>query len=248
MNRKISVITVVYNPGIILEWTIKSVRNQVFKDIEYIIVDGGSNDGTLKLIEQYPEVITKWISEPDTGLYNAMNKGLNLASGEYVMFLNAGDIFFDDEVLSRIFSPNIPSADIFYGETMIIDNEGRDIGMRRLKAPEELSWKSLIDGMLVCHQSFIVRKDICRNYNEKYKIASDYDWMLHCLKNAKIVKNTHLIISKFLDGGINKHYIRKALWERFLIMLQNYNFFLVVMNHFRIGYRFAVSYYKNRRF
>jgi len=171
-----------------------------------------------------------------------------MASGDYVMFLNAGDFFYNNEVLSTIFSDNKPVSDIYYGETMIIGQDGRDIGMRRLKTPEELSWKSLIDGMLVCHQSFIVKKAICRNYNEKYKIAADYDWMMHCLKNANTIFNTHLIISKFLDGGLNKHNIRKALWERFQIMIKNYNFFLVVLNHFRIGYRFAVSYYKNRRF
>jgi len=248
MSIKVSIITVVFNAGKFLERTLQSVRDQKYNNIEFIVIDGGSKDNTLALIESYNPIISRWISEPDKGLYHAMNKGLQMATGEYLMFLNAGDIFYNDQVLSSVFSGDIPPSDVYYGETMIMDAEGREIGMRRLKAPEQLSWKSLIDGMLVCHQSFIVRKDICSNYNLKYRIAADYDWMLYCLKQAKSIRNTHLIISKFLDGGINKHNIRKALWERFQIMIKNYNFFLVVLNHFRIGYRFAVSYYKNRRF
>jgi glycosyltransferase involved in cell wall biosynthesis len=248
MSIKISVITVVYNAGDFFEWTLKSVRDQKYDDLEYIIIDGGSRDNTTDLIEKYNQIITKWISEPDDGLYSAMNKGLHMATGDYIMFLNAGDVFYSTEVLKQIFSGIEHQADIYYGETMIMDQHGNDIGMRRLKAPEQLSWKSLIDGMLVCHQSFIVKKGICRDYNLKYKISADYDWMLNCLKNAKIIVNTHLIISRFLDGGLNKQNIRKALCERFLVMIRNYNFFLVVLNHFRIGVRFAVSYYKNKRF
>ncbi len=248
MSSKISVVTVVLNAGDLLECTLKSIRDQRYDSIEYIVIDGGSKDNTLVLIEEYKQIISKWISEPDSGLYSAMNKGLHLASGEYVMFLNAGDIFYNDEVLSQIFSSSKPDSDVYYGETMIIDQQGKELGMRRLKAPEQLTWKSLIDGMLICHQSFIVKRSICTDYNLKYKIASDFDWMLNCLKRTKSISNTHLIISKFLDGGLNKQNIRKALSERFLIMIRNYNFFLVVLNHFRIGYRFAVSYYKNRRY
>jgi glycosyltransferase involved in cell wall biosynthesis len=248
MSIKISVITVVYNAGDFFEWTLKSIRDQKYNDLEYIVIDGGSKDNTPDLIEKYNHIITKWISEPDEGLYFAMNKGLHIATGDYIMFLNAGDVFYSTDVLQQIFSASQTGADIYYGETMIMDQQGNDIGMRRLKAPEQLSWNNLIDGMLVCHQSFIVKKSICRDYNLKYKIAADYDWMLNCLKNAKIITNTHLIISRFVDGGLNKQNIRKALYERFLIMLRNYNFLLVVLNHFRIGARFAVSYYKNRRF
>ena len=248
MSIRISIITVVYNAGNFLEWTLKSVRDQKYGNIEYIVIDGGSKDNTLDLLKKYNHIITKWISEPDEGLYYAMNKGLKMMSGEYVMFLNAGDTFYNDEVLNQVFSASEPASDIYYGETMIMDRHGKNIGMRRLKAPEQLTWESLIDGMLVCHQSFIVRKSICQDYNVKYKIASDFDWMLKCLKNARSISNTHLIITRFLDGGLNKQKISKALYERFTIMIRNYNFFLVVLNHFRIGLRFGLSYYKNKRF
>ncbi len=248
MSIKVSVITVVYNAGDVFETTLKSVRDQKYVHVEYIVVDGGSKDNTLELIEKYKEGISKWISESDEGLYSAMNKGLNLATGDYVLFLNAGDLFFDDEVLERIFATPQTLSDVYYGETMIIDAKGREIGMRRLKAPEVLTWKSLIDGMLVCHQSFIVKKSIAPEYNLKYKIAADYDWMMNCLKNARTITNTHLIISKFLDGGLNKQNIRKALKERFLIMIKNFNIILVILNHIPISFRFAASYLKHRRF
>ena len=246
MSAKISVITVTWNPGEVFEWTLKSVKEQKFCDIEYIVIDGGSKDGTLDLVSRYIGSISKWVSEPDEGLYSAMNKGLRMANGKYVLFLNAGDIFFDSEVLEKVFS--LPEADVYYGETMITDSNGKDIGMRRLKAPEVLSWKSLINGMLVCHQSFIVKRELCREYNTSYRIAADYDWMLDCLKKAGTVTNTKLIISKFLDGGINKHNIIKALRERFKIMTGNFNFILVVLNHFRIGVRFLFSYLSHGRF
>jgi glycosyltransferase involved in cell wall biosynthesis len=248
MKAKISIITVVYNAGRFLESTLKSVKNQSYPNIEYIVIDGGSTDNTLDLIDKYNPLITKCISEPDEGLYSAMNKGLKLATGTHLMFLNAGDIFNNDDVLSSIFRSGENLSDIYYGETIIINQEGVELGMRRLKAPEKLTWKSLKDGMLVCHQSFIVKRELSQEYNLKYKIAADFDWMLSCLKKAKSIENTHMVISKFMDGGINKQNISKALFERFQIMIKNYNFFLVLLNHFVIGYRFTVSYIKNGRF
>lgn len=248
MNPSISVITVVFNGGEVFDWTLQSIRHQTYENIEYIIIDGGSTDETLERINKNKEIISKWISEPDDGLYSAMNKGLALASGEYVLFLNAGDFFYDNEVLEKIFSGDYPIADIYYGDTMIIGTDGHEIGKRRLRPPRILTWKNLIDGMLVCHQSFIVRRNITRDYNLEFKIASDYDWMLSCLKKASTVVNTGIIISKFLDGGINKHNILKALYERFLIMSRNYNTIHVIINHFLIAFRFIKSYLRYGRF
>jgi glycosyltransferase involved in cell wall biosynthesis len=245
---KISIITVVFNGEATIENTIQSVLNQSYSSIEYIIIDGKSKDGTLEIIKRYQDQISVFISEPDKGLYDAMNKGLDNATGEYVLFLNSGDVLHSKDVLKKIFTHEGQASDVYYGETVIINELGMDIGMRRLEAPEHLTWKSLIDGMLVCHQSFIVKKSISPDYNLKYKIAADYDWMINCLKSAESIRFTHLIISKFLDGGLNKQNISKALFERFIIMIHHYNFFLVVLNHFRIAYRFALSYLKNRRF
>ncbi len=250
MNRNpvISVITVVYNAGEMLRRTLDSIKRQTYTNIETIVVDGGSTDGTVDILMNNQDVITRWVSEPDEGLYDAMNKGLSMATGDYVWFINAGDEIFDETILTGIFEKESRESDIYYGETMIIDERGKEIGMRRLKAPEKLSWKSLINGMVVCHQSFLVRKSKAPMYETEFRIAADYSWMLQALKNADSVINTHLILSRFLDGGLNKKNIRRALSERFRIMVKHYGFFRVFFMHFPIAVRFVYYVIKNKRF
>jgi glycosyltransferase involved in cell wall biosynthesis len=247
MSARISIITVVYNGEKVLERTIESIRNQSFRDIEYLIIDGNSKDGTKAIIEKYKADISKWISEPDKGLYDAMNKGLKLATGEYVLFLNAGDQFQEKNTLKNVFQ-NQPGADVYYGETMMVDEANKDIGLRRLKAPETLSWKSLINGMLVCHQSFIMRREIAPEYNLSYRISSDYEWMLQCLKKSVIIVNTQQVISRFLDGGMNKSNILTALKERFGVMIKHYGFFRTAAMHVLIGFRFSWFVLRKGRF
>ena len=247
MSPKISIITVVYNGEKVLLRTIESIANQTFRDIEYLIIDGRSQDGTLGIIENNNHSITNWISEPDKGLYDAMNKGLRMAHGEYVLFLNAGDQFYEKTTLAKIF--DVPrDADVYYGETMMIDEAGKEIGLRRLKAPETLSWKSLINGMVVCHQSFIVRRSIAPDYDLKFIIAADYAWMVECLKKSKIIVNTQLIISRFLEGGMNKSLIFTALKERFGEMVKHYGLLKTSAVHVLIGLRFTWFVIRKRRF
>ena len=247
MSARISIITVVYNGEKVLERTIKSIRNQTFSDIEYIIIDGNSKDGTKAIIEKYKSEISQWISEPDKGLYDAMNKGLRLAKGEYVIFLNAGDQFQEKTTVEQVFR-NPVIADVYYGETMMVNDANEDIGLRRLKAPEILSWESLINGMLVCHQSFIMKREIAPEYNLRYKIAADYEWMLQCLKKSKTIVNTHQIIARFLDGGMNKSNIQTALKERFGVMVKQYGFFRTATRHILIGFRFSWFVLRKGRF
>lgn len=247
-NPRISIITVVYNGEKLIESTIQSVINQTFSNIEYIIIDGNSNDKTLDIIKKYNEQIYYWLSEPDNGLYDAMNKGLRLATGNYVCFLNAGDEFYSSGILEQVFSKITDEPDIIYGETIIMDNEGRELGFRRLKAPENLTWKSFKDGMLVCHQSIYVKRELTEPYNTKYKISADYDWVLMALKKAKEIHNSNLTLTKFLDGGLNKKNIPLALFERFRIMTKFYGFFPTLFRHFIIGIRFLIYYKKHKRF
>jgi len=248
MNKKVSIITVVLNEGDYFKWTLESIRDQKYDNIEYIVVDGGSEDNTLNLIETYKDVISRWITEPDEGLYYAMNKGLSMASGEYVMFLNAGDMFFNDDVLHHIFSCCTQDADVYYGKTMIIDRQGRELGMRRLQAPKQLTWRSLKNGMIVCHQSFIAKRSIVPFYNTRFRIASDYLWVLQTLQQAKKIINTEIIISRFLEGGINKYNIVRANWERFIIMTGKFGFFPAMFRHFIIIPRFIYYFIKHKRF
>ncbi|MGB4053301.1 MAG: glycosyltransferase family 2 protein, partial [Dysgonamonadaceae bacterium] len=135
-TKKLSVITVTYNAEHTLERTLKSVREQTYPAIEHIIVDGNSNDGTVALIHRYENERLKWISEPDKGLYDAMNKGIKMATGDYLCFLNAGDTFYDTDTVQKIFASidENHSPDILYGETAIVDDNGRFLHMRRLQA------------------------------------------------------------------------------------------------------------------
>ncbi len=245
---KITIITVVFNAVKYLESTIRSVQDQKYKNIEFIIIDAGSSDGTIDIIKKYESLVSKWISEIDEGLYYAMNKGLKMATGEYVMFLNAGDMLYNDEVLSLIFTSSATEADIYYGETMIVDQQGKEIGLRRLKAPEKLKWREMKNGMVVCHQSVIVRRSITPFFDTRYRIASDYLWVLQSLKSAEGIVNTGTVISRFMDGGMNKSNIIRALKERFIIMIKEFGFFPAFFQHFIIAGRFVIYFLKHSRF
>lgn len=249
-NPLISIITVVYNSEKYLEKTILSIAEQNSTNIEYIIIDGGSSDNTINIIQKHKQHIQISISEPDNGLYDAMNKGLEIASGEYVWFINSGDKIYDTSTVESIaqIAQNQNFPDVIYGETVIIDENEQEIGPRRLKTPETLNWKSLIDGLVVCHQSFIVKRSIAPKYNLKYKIAADYDWVLKCLKNSKNVYNSKLILSRYLDNGFSKNNIPKALSERFVIMIKKFGFLKTTLNHILIGWRFFRFLIRNKRF
>ena len=143
-HPKFSIITVTYHAGKVLEDTIQSVIYQTYRHVEYIIVDGGSKDNTLEIVRKYRDRISIVVSEPDKGLYDAMNKGIRLATGDYLCFLNAGDELHENETLQRMVhtlkGKELP--DVIYGETAIVDEEGHFLHMRRLQAPDVLHWKS----------------------------------------------------------------------------------------------------------
>ena len=134
-SYKISIITICRNVAKDLERTIKSVQYQTYKDYEYIIVDGNSSDNTVDIINQYESVITKWISEPDKGIYDAMNKGIKMASGEWLIMMNAGDYFADPDVLEKVFAREIPKGKTF----MYSDVYGLRPNGERILRP--LSWE-----------------------------------------------------------------------------------------------------------
>jgi glycosyltransferase involved in cell wall biosynthesis len=244
---KFSVITVVYNGFETLERTILSVQSQTYLNIEHIIIDGGSTDGTVELIRKYELGIVKWISEPDNGLYDAMNKGINMASGQYLWFVNSGDEINGPNVIDDIYKSN-SNADMYYGETIVVDSNGKTLGERRLKPPENLTWKDFRKGMLVSHQSVIVRKEICGFYDTSYKFSADYSWVLSALKKSDRIQNTHMVMSRFLEGGLTKQNILPGLKERFQIMVKNYGLWQTIVSHVPIAYRFARYYLKHGRF
>lgn len=236
-NPKISIITVVYNGHSLIERTINSVITQSYMNIEYIIIDGGSSDGTLEIAERYQSKIAVILSGKDNGIYDAMNKGLKIASGEYVLFLNAGDELFADQILENIFA--LGAADVYYGNTAVVSENGRILGDRRLSPPELLTWKSLQYGMCVSHQSFIAKRSLCQSYDLNYSISADIDWVIEVLKKSKVIINTHSYISRFLEGGASNKRMKKALRERFSIMIKHYGFIYTVLNHAYILLRYT---------
>ena len=238
-----SIITVTYNASQWLERTIQSIISQSYSKIEYIIIDGNSTDGTLDIIKKHQQSITHYISEPDKGLYDAMNKGLKLASGDYVWFINAGDTLYSEntvqEIIDTINKNNLP--DIIYGETKIVDPQGNSLGMRRLKAPEKLSWKSFRMGMLVCHQSFLVKRSIAELYDLQYRLTADFDWCIRCLKKTDSILNTHLILSRFLEAGLSAANRKESLRERYMIMCKYYGKIPTQIRHIWFTFRFYVA-------
>lgn len=244
----VSIITITYNAVQTLERTINSVRSQNYPSVEYILVDGASKDGTVGIIKDNIDVVSSYISEPDKGIYDAMNKGLNMANGEYVWFMNAGDELPEPDTLSRAISIAPENADVIYGETVMTDIDGNLIGERRLATPESLSWRSFQKGMVVCHQSFIARRSKADLYDTKYRFSADFDWCLRILKSSSSVCNTNIVLSRFLDGGITKQNILPGLKERFKIMTHHYGLFHTIIYHIPISIKFFSYWITKGRF
>ncbi|MBK5194556.1 MAG: glycosyltransferase [Proteiniphilum sp.] len=231
--KMLTVITVTYNAEPTLERTLKSVLEQTYPHIEHLIVDGKSNDGTLALIQQYANEKMVWISEPDNGLYDAMNKAATMAQGDYLCFLNAGDTFISPDSVERIMQSfdNEYAPDIIYGETAIVDEVGTFLHMRRLKTPEKLTWKSFRQGMVVCHQAFIVKRELFEPYDLSYRFSSDFDWCIRMMKRAKTNLNTRLTLINYLNEGMTTINRKASLKERYRIMAKYYGKLSTFLHH-----------------
>jgi len=246
MHKKplISIITVTFNAVNVLESTILSIIHQTFTDFEYIIVDGNSSDGTQDIIKKYKDKISKILIENDNGLYDAMNKAIRIAEGEYLWFLNAGDQMFDDYTLLNLFKHE-PIADIIYSDTLVVTYEGHSVGLlselTHNNAPQHLRWTDMKRGMVVCHQSFIVKKEIAPEYNLKYKLSSDVDWVITCLKRSKSVELSEKILTKFLNAGLSKQHLRAAMKERYVILQNHFGFAPNLYNHIYMLIRYMTK-------
>ena len=244
LHPKFSIITVTYNAAQVLEDTIQSVITQTYKGVEYIIIDGGSKDGTLDIINRYKTHIHTVISEPDKGLYDAMNRGIRVATGDYICFLNAGDALHEDDTLllmvHSITGEVLP--DVLYGETQLVDEEGHFVRMRRLSAPEQLTWKSFQKGMLVCHQAFFARRELVEPYDLHYRFSADFDWCIRIMKKSHNLHNTHLTLIDYLNEGMTTRNHKASLKERFHIMCKHYGYVSTVLHH--IGFVFRLLYRK----
>ena len=242
---KLSLITVTYNAGRFLERTIQSIRTQSTLDgVEYLVVDGASNDDTLDIVRRYETHISRWISEPDRGIYDAMNKGLALASGEFVWFLNAGDQLHDAQVIERFYERWNEAADVYYGDALLVNEENHTLGLRSEvtphKLPQRATWRDFDRGMVICHQSFVMRRSLAPAYRLKYPFSADIDWEIRCLKVARKVVNLDIPLSKYLVGGFSVKNHRRSLYDRFLILREHFGLLPALWNHVRIAWRAAV--------
>ncbi len=187
MPDKVTVITVTRNDAENLRKTIDSVLAQSYENREYIVIDGGSTDGTCELLGRYDHGIDVWLSEPDEGIFHAMNKGAERAIGEWILFLNSGDLFFNNRVLCDCFSEPIPAnIDAVYGNTVYAYGEKGYREYRQASALHQF-WK----GLMTCHQSFFVRRKALERgkFDLRYKVAADF----------------HSLYSLYMNGGLFFH-------------------------------------------
>ena len=242
---KFTVVTITFNAEAVLQRTLQSVLQQTHEDVEHLIIDGASTDGTLRLAEQYKtesdasarshKVIIR--SEPDDGIYHAMNKGLTQASGDYILYLNAGDSFPQADTLEQVAHRcrlnELPSDElpaVLYGNTDIVDAEGRYLHPRRLQPPVQLTWRSFRHGMLVCHQAFYARTDIAKNlqYDTRYRYSADVDWCIRVMREADRLSlplcNIGIVVANYMEQGTTTRHHRESLRERFKVMAHHYGY------------------------
>lgn len=242
----LSVITVVFNNEKDIERTMLSVLNQTYPNIEYLVIDGKSTDGTLQIIQKYHDHLAYFISEKDNGIYDAMNKGLAKATGDYVIFMNSGDEFYEKNTVKTVFATE-PDADIYYGETEMLSQNLENLGERRHKTPKNFTWRDFKYGMSVSHQAIFIRRKLVENYNLKYQLSSDIDWILSAAKKAQKIVNVHRYVAKYLVGGQSKKRHLQSLQERFAIMRKHYGLLPTVFNHVIIAFNLVWYWLKYRR-
>ena len=238
---RLSVISIAYNNLKGLQKTLAVFNGQnLLTEIEIIVVDGGSTDGTKEFLET--QTLTKnWVSEPDKGIYNAMNKGLAMAKGDYVWFLNSGDYVEDFSLIEKLLNVLKQEPDAVYGETMMVDVEGKHLGLRSVfttrKLPDNLNWTSFRLGMNVGHQSFVVKRSLALLYNEKYRYVADIDWMIRCLKACKNVVNLDAVLACFTVDGFSSVQRKASNKERYEVLKEHYGFLPNAFAHLGIVLR-----------
>lgn len=243
---KVTVITVCKNAENAIEATIKSVLSQDYKNIEYIIIDGKSTDRTTKIIHKYKNKITILISEPDAGIYDAMNKGLRYATGNVVNFLNAGDMFVDTSVVSDIVKQlKKKDTDLMYGDALIYDP----------KRPEKLTLKChqyadivFLSRWCICHQAIFAKKylfDRYGSFNTQYKLVADHEWILRMLLMHKVsTQYINRLTVRYLAGGESWNNPVRLYRERFTSLSHYLSIYKIVTNIIKLTLRGRAQYFR----
>jgi glycosyltransferase involved in cell wall biosynthesis len=220
LNPKLSIITINYNNLKGLKKTVESVASQTWKEFEYLIIDGGSTDGSVDYLVSKNEFIDYWASEPDKGVYHAMNKGINKASGEYLLFLNSGDHFYDKFVLEKN-NKLLHQGDIIYSNLQVVDTKKTFIK----EYPEMLSFSYFVKDTLP-HPATFIKKEAFKKtnlYNEDFKIASDWKFFIDgvCKYNLKY-KKVDTVFSTFYLGGMSSNPENRSIkYEEIQQVLRN---------------------------
>jgi len=235
---EISIITVCLNAEKELQLTLESVLNQRFRSYEIIVIDGGSTDNTQEVLSRYNDKIDYMVSEKDQGIYDAMNKGLKRSSGKYIIFLNAGDRFYDDEVLGVMLKDSPEGKfDVIYGDVEIVDES---IDKSWIQKAKPFTFKSLVTygtGTL-CHQAFIVRKEIAPEYNSALKYKAELQWYFDILKDNRDVKTQRIKrpVVKYAIGGKGYQNFWENLKENHKVVKEEVGW----INMIRYGYLYQV--------
>ena len=213
MNKPlITIITVSYNAVSNIEETIESVINQTYPYIEYIIIDGGSKDGTIDIIKKYEDRISNWISEPDKGIYDAMNKGIKLATGEWINFMNSGDTFFSMNTIEELFKKASYKSDIIYGNINLLLLSGEYIQKGDFVSKKEY--------MPFCHQASFSRTNLMKKYgfDTKYKICADRNFFYIAYINKAIFEYIDINVSNYeAEEGVSSVNMSEIFYEKGLI-------------------------------
>ena len=248
---KLSIITITYQAEAYLERTLKSVFEQdCAAEIDYIVVDGASTDGTLQIIEENKKQINQFVSEKDKGIYDAMNKGIGLAKGDYLLFLNAGDTFATATTLKNILNELSAHPDVLYGEAIFVTNEGVSLGLRSEatphRLPAKLTWKDFRYGMLICHQAFIAKRSIAPLFDLQYKLSSDINWEIQVLKKSTTILKSAEPICQYLMGGASVQNLKRSWQERYEVLKSHFGFFPNLLNHGIISIRGLIFAWKKQ--
>ncbi len=245
---KFTIVTCTFNAEPVLQRTLDSVCHQTYSEVEHLIIDGLSKDRTVTMAMDYKQRSDSSatghevtiISEKDNGLYDAMNKGIRHATGTYIVFLNAGDVFPSRDTLDTI-AARVGEGEalpgVLYGDTQIVNSHGHVLGLRRLRPPRHLTWRSFRRGMLVCHQAFYARTDLAKEtpYDLQYRFSADVDWCIRimqlCAKRKLAIRNVEEVIVNYLNEGMTEQNHKASLKERFHVMVNHYGWAITVLMH-----------------
>lgn len=210
----VSIITIVRNDAAHLQRTIESVLGQTYDNIEYVVIDGGSTDGTVDVIKQYEDKIDVWVSEPDRGTHDAINKGLSLITGEWLNVMHCGDYFYNADVFSDIFLKNAIVGEVVYGDFIGIVST-----TERAKFVSDTTTERFWQGMVFGHQAVFVKTQLARNFpfRTKYRVSSDYDFFMRCIKAGHVFQKVNVTVFTVGSLGISSNHWLKARFENWEI-------------------------------